>query len=143
MIEFSNLIEVSPIDSGVGSQSRVYEFIADTFSYIPQLSENESGNYWNCDKTLVIEVPNRNAQRFFSIERNAIVKIKTSNSKIYEIGTLDIPARVQISSNLNSANLVIRSFEYTLLYSKFASKIDFDERITEPFNFRVSTVYHH
>ena len=108
MIEFSNLIEVSPIDSGVGSQPRVYEFIADTFSYIPQLSENESGNYWNCDKTLVIEVPNRNAQRFFSIERNAIVKIKTSNSKIYEIGTLDIPARVQISSNLNSANLVIK-----------------------------------
>lgn len=38
MIEFSNLIEVSPIDSGVGSQPRVYEFIADTFSYIPQLS---------------------------------------------------------------------------------------------------------
>ena len=108
MIEFSNLIEVSPIDSGVGSQPRIYEFIADSFSYIPQLSESESGNYWNCDKTLVIEVPNRNAQRFFSIERNAIVKIKTSNSKIYEIGTLDIPARVQISSNLNSANLVIK-----------------------------------
>ncbi len=76
MIEFSNLIEVSPIDSGVGSQPRVYEFIADTFSYIPQLSENESGNYWNCDKTLVIEVPNRNAQRFFSILRKLSLTLR-------------------------------------------------------------------
>lgn len=108
MIEFSNLIQVTPISSAGDSQPKVYEFIADSFSYIPQLSDNEAGNYWNCDKTLVVEVPNRDVWRFFSIERNAIVKVKTSDRRYYEIGTPNIPARVQISSNLNSANLVIK-----------------------------------
>ena len=108
MIEFSNLIQVTPINPVGDSQPKVYEFIADTFSYIPQLSDNEAGSLWNCDKTLVIEVPNRDIRCFFSIERNSIVKVKTSDHRYYEIGTLDIPARVQISSNLNSANLVIK-----------------------------------
>ncbi|ATV32522.1 pseudouridylate synthase [Prevotella intermedia] len=108
MIEFSNLIQVTPINSAGDSQPKAYEFIADSFSYIPQLSDNEAGNYWNCDKTLVIEVPDRDVRRFFSIERNAIVKVKTSDRRYYEIGTPNIPARVQISSNLNSANLVIK-----------------------------------
>ena len=108
MIEFSNLIEVSPIDSGVGSQPKVYEFIADSFSYIPQYTDNEAEGYWNCDKTLIIDVPDITARHFFSIERQAIVKIKTSDRQIYEIGTPNVPARVQISSNLNSANLIIK-----------------------------------
>ena len=32
----------------------------------------------------------------------------TSDRKTHNIGTSDIPARVQISSNLNSTNLVIK-----------------------------------
>ena len=109
-------------------------FVADTFSYIPQLTDNDAGNYWNCDKTLVIDLPDEEVRRVFSVERSAIVTIKTSDRKTHLIGTSDIPARVQISSNLTSANLVIKvqnayrpsfvgSFAYTLLYGKFASKI--------------------
>lgn len=108
MIEFSNLIQVLPVVSGQTSSNEVYEFVADAFSYIPQLTEHEAGNYWNCDKTVVIDLPDESARTFFSVERKAVVKIKASNRKIFTIGTPDIPARVQISSNLTSANLVIK-----------------------------------
>ena len=107
MIEFLNLIQVTPI-SGNPIPAKMYEFIANTFSYIPQLTDNEAGNYWNCDKTIVIDLPDNSVRHFFSIERNATVKIKSSNGRWYQIGTSHIPARVQISSNLTSANLIIK-----------------------------------
>lgn len=108
MIEFSNLIQVTPVDPGSSTPAKVFQFVADSFSYIPQLTDSEAGNYWNCDKTIVIDLPDNEARRFFSIERNAIVTIKTSDQRQYHIGTADIPARVQISSNLTSANLIIK-----------------------------------
>ena len=108
MIEFSNLIQVTPINSGKSNPIKIYEFVADSFSYIPQLTNNEAGSYWNCHKTIVIDLPDNSARHFFSIERNATVKIKSSNGRWYQIGTSDIPARVQISSNLTSANLIIK-----------------------------------
>lgn len=108
MKEFLNIIEIYPINFGSKIQKNLYEFIADSFSYIPQYTDNEAGGYWNCDKTLIIDVPDITARHFFSIERQAIVKIKTSDRQIYEIGTPNVPARVQISSNLNSANLIIK-----------------------------------
>ena len=108
MIEFSNLIQVAPTSLDKSTPPKVYEFVADTFSYIPQLTDNDAGSHWNCDKTIVIDLPDIETRRFFSIERNAIVAIKTSNRRNYQIGTPEIPARVQISSNLTSANLVIK-----------------------------------
>lgn len=108
MLEFSNLIQVTPTGSDKSNPGKVYEFVADSFSYIPQLTDNEAGSCWNCDKTLVIDIPDNEARRFFSIERNAVVRIRTSDRRTYRIGTPDIPARVQISSNLTSANLVIK-----------------------------------
>ena len=108
MIEFLNIIQVTPIMPGSSNPAKVYEFIADTFSYVPQLTDNEAGNYWNCDKTIVVELPNRDVLQFFSIERKAVVKVKTSDRIYHQIGTTDIPALVQISSNLTSANLVIK-----------------------------------
>ena len=108
MIEFSNLIQIIPILSGKNTLDKVYEFVADPFSYIPQLTDNETGNYWNCDKTLVIELPDRAARSFFTIARKAIVRIKTSDRRHYQIGTPEIPALVQISSNISSANLIIK-----------------------------------
>ena len=108
MIEFSNLIQVTPIVSGNSYPAKVFQFVADSFSYIPQLTDNEAGNYWNCDKTIIIDLPDIATRRFFSIERSAIVTIKTSDLRNFQIGTSDTPARVQISSNLTSANLVIK-----------------------------------
>uniref|UniRef100_A0AB33JIX6 Pseudouridylate synthase n=1 Tax=Prevotella sp. GTC17262 TaxID=3236797 RepID=A0AB33JIX6_9BACT len=108
MIEFSNLIQVTPTGPGTPPLAKVYEFIADTFTYIPQFTDNEAGNYWSCDKTIVIDIPDSDARHFFSIERKAIVTVKSSNQRHYQIGTADIPARVQITSNLTSANLIIK-----------------------------------
>lgn len=107
MIEFLNIIKVSLLE-GKSNPNKVYEFIADDFSYIPQFTDNEAGNCWNCDKTIVIDKPDSDVRRVFSIERNAIVTIKSSDRRHYQIGTSDIPARVQISSNLTSANLIIK-----------------------------------
>lgn len=108
MLEFLNAIQVSLVNPDGHGKEKVYDFVADTFSYIPQLTDNEAGNYWNCDKTIVIDLPDEETSRTFAIERSAIVTIKTSDRKTHNIGTSDIPARVQISSNLNTANLVIK-----------------------------------
>ena len=104
MLEFTNLIRVEPLSS----ENKVYELMANTFSYIPQSSDNDSGNYWNCDKTIVVDLPDVATRKFFSIERNAIVTIKASDGRSFSIGTKEVPARVQISSNLTSANLIIK-----------------------------------
>ena len=108
MLEFLNAIQVSLVNPDGHGKEKVYDFVADTFSYIPQLTDNEAGNYWNCDKTIVIDLPDEETRRTFAVERSAIVTVKTSDRKTHNIGTSNIPARVQISSNLTSANLVIK-----------------------------------
>jgi len=108
MLEFLNTVQVSLVNPVREGQKKVYDFVADTFTYIPQLTDNEAGNYWNCDKTIVIDLPDEETLRIFAIERSAIVTIKTSDRKTHRVGIIDIPARVQISSNLNSANLIIK-----------------------------------
>ena len=57
MLEFLNAIQVSLVNPDGHGKGKVYDFVADTFSYIPQLTDNEAGNYWNCDKTIVIDQP--------------------------------------------------------------------------------------
>ena len=108
MLEFLNAIQVSLVNPDGHGKGKVYDFVADTFSYIPQLTDNVAGNYWNCDKTIVIDLPDEETRRTFAVERSAIVTVKTSDRKTHNIGTSNIPARVQISSNLTSANLVIK-----------------------------------
>ena len=108
MLEFLNTIQVRLLNSDKPEKEKVFDFVADTFSYIPQLTDNDAGNYWNCDKTFVIDMPNKEIRKIFSVERGAIVTIKTSDRKTHNIGTHNIPARVQISSNLTSANLIIK-----------------------------------
>lgn len=107
MLEFLSIIRVTPVNSGY-PQPKEFEFMADSFSYIPQLTADSSGTFWNCDKTIVIDMPAEDARRYFSIERNCIVHIRVSDRRSFRIGDNEIPARVQISSNLTSANLVIK-----------------------------------
>ena len=56
----------------------------------------------------MIDLPADEVLRLFSIERKAIVMIRTSDRRFYKIGTIEVPARVQISSNITSANLIIK-----------------------------------
>ena len=108
MIEFSNLVQVTPAGQGNSNPGKVFQFVADSFSFLPQLPDNEAGNHWNCDKTIVIDMPDTETRHFFSIERDVIVTIKSSDRRLHQIGTPDIPARVLISSNLNTCNLIIK-----------------------------------
>ena len=108
MVEFLNVVKVELVRSFNHSENNVYEFVANTFSYIPQLTDSDAGSFWNWDKTLVIDLPADEVLRLFSIERKAIVMIRTSDRRFYKIGTIEVPARVQISSNITSANLIIK-----------------------------------
>ena len=87
MVEFLNVVKVELVRSFNHSENNVYEFVANT---------------------LVIDLPADEVLRLFSIERKAIVMIRTSDRRFYNIGTIEVPARVQISSNITSANLIIK-----------------------------------
>ena len=87
MLEFLNAIQVSLVNPDGHGKGKVYDFVADT---------------------IVIDLPDEETRRTFAVERSAIVTVKTSDRKTHNIGTSNIPARVQISSNLTSANLVIK-----------------------------------
>ena len=52
MLEFLNTVQVRLVNPDKHGKKNVYDFVADTFSYIPQFTDNDAGNYWNCDKTL-------------------------------------------------------------------------------------------
>ncbi len=110
MIEFSNLIGVSL----VGSASVSFQFEADEFTFEPSPTEENGGVYWDCSKTFVIEMPDSEALARLKIPRNAIVSLSRAHrmgiecaSNGIQIGTEQIPARVQISRHLNKAKLIV------------------------------------
>ena len=47
MLEFLNTVQVRLVNPNREGKKKVYDFVADTFTYIPQLTDNEAGNYWN------------------------------------------------------------------------------------------------
>jgi len=103
MKEFTSLISVIPINlSGT-----TYNFMADYFTFTPSPSDDNAGMYYNCDKTFVIDMPDHDTVKYFTIPRSCIVKIKSSDQVMFPIGTEDIPAKVCISIHLNKASLVI------------------------------------
>ncbi|HBF06553.1 MAG TPA: pseudouridylate synthase [Prevotella sp.] len=110
MIEFSNLIGVSLTENASAS----YQFVADEFTFEPSPTEENGGVYWDCSKTFIIEMPDDEALSRFKITRSAIVSLSEAYSrgnggtpKVYKIGSLLIPARVQICRHLNKAKLII------------------------------------
>lgn len=104
MKEFSNLIQVTPIE---GAQQQSYTFMADHFDFQPESSDEESGMSWNCDHTFVIDRPDDDTVRFFCIPRSATVTFRDSGGKSYRIGTVSVPAKVSITAHLYRCRLVI------------------------------------
>lgn len=105
MIEFTNLIRVSPIND---AQSRTFDFLADHFDFQPQPDDNEGGQCWNCDQTFFIDMPDKEAQFAFDMPRLSIVTLKSTDQRTYDIGTSEVPARVSITRHLNRARLMMR-----------------------------------
>ena len=58
MVEFLNVVKVELVRSFDHSENNVYEFVANTFSYIPQLTDSDAGSFWNCDNELQLNLFN-------------------------------------------------------------------------------------
>ena len=102
MREFTSLLKVSPIDG-----TSPFEFMADHFEFTPTASDEEGGVSWNCDKTFVIDLPEKKAMQYFAIPRKAIITLTASDRSSFKIGTTDVPARVHITSHLQKAQLIV------------------------------------
>lgn len=102
MREFTNLLKVAPTDG-----TSAYEFLADRIDFTPTASDEGRGVSWSCDKTFVIDVPEKNVLRYFSIPRPAIVTFTASDRTTFDIGTMEVPARVRIQTHLQKAQLVM------------------------------------
>ncbi len=104
MKEFTSLITVRLVGS---SPQDAYEFMADHFDYDPSVTDDEGGVSWNCDNTFVIDKPSDEAARLFSVPRSAVLTLRASDRTSFEIGTDEVPARVQIVGHLQKAQLIV------------------------------------
>ncbi len=109
MIEFTGHIQVTLIHetANVVSGAGVHDFMADPFDFQPVASDESGGLSYNCDKTFVIDLPDAETLRKFSIPRSCIVSLFSNDGTRYNIGTSGIHARALISRHLNRAQLQI------------------------------------
>lgn len=101
MREFTSFLKVTPIDG-----TAPFEFMTDHFEFTPTTSDEEGGVSWNCDKTFVIDLPEKKALQYFAIPRKTIITLTASNRSTFDIGTTEVPARVHITSHLQKAQLI-------------------------------------
>lgn len=104
MKEFTSLIQVKPVGS---TDTTIAKFMADHFDFTPSSADDEAGTSWNCDKTFVIDKPSDSEMQRFHVPRNAIVTLKDSTGTQYDIGSDEVPARVQIVGHLQKAQLIL------------------------------------
>lgn len=105
MEEFTSLITVYLTSE---SSATAYEFMADNFDFTPTANDDEGGASWNCDKIFVIDTPSHDTIRRFRVPRSAIVTLRTSGRAIMELGTHEVPARVQVVEQLQKSQLIVR-----------------------------------
>lgn len=107
MKEFTGHIRVTAINltSTTISGAGTFDFLADPFDFQPVASDDSGGLSYNCDKTFVIDTPDAETLRTFSVPRQALVELYGSDGSRYVIGTAAIPARVLISSHLQRSQL--------------------------------------
>lgn len=102
MKEFTSLLKVTPTDG-----TAAFEFLADHFDFNPTSADEEGGISWSCDKTFVIDIPEKKALQYFAIPRKAIVTLTASDRTTYDIGATEVPARVHIQAHLQKAQLIM------------------------------------
>lgn len=101
MKELSVRIQVQPVKS---MRKESYQFMSsDYFTFVPMLSISAAGSVYVCDLEVNIDKPVSDDMIDFSIFRSCIVNFIDSAGNPIKIGTEDIPAKVIISPNLNTA----------------------------------------
>lgn len=110
MTEFSSLVGVTL----VGNASKMFQFLADEFTFEPSATEDNGGIYWDCSKTFVVDMPDSEALKELKVPRKAIVNLtalapkkSAAGSYMVYLGTEQVPARVYLSPYLNKAQLVV------------------------------------
>lgn len=101
MKELSVRIQVHPVKS---MRKESYQFMtSDYFTFAPTLSTSTAGPVYVCDLEINIDKPMPDDMIDFSIFRSCIVYFTDSAGNPIKIGTEEIPAKVIISPNLNTA----------------------------------------
>ncbi|MBM6865869.1 hypothetical protein H6A66_11905 [Bacteroides caecigallinarum] len=117
MKELSVRIQVQPVKS---MRKESYNFMtSDYFTFLPSLTTSSAGTVYVCDLEVNIDKPDTDDLIDFSMLRSCIVNFTDSAGNLIKIGTDDIPAKVIISPNLNTAVLKIQCSMLTspLIYS--------------------------
>lgn len=101
MKELSVRIRVHPVKS---MRKGEYQFMtSDYFTFQPTLSTSAAGTVYVCDLEVHIDKPDIEDMVDFSMFRSCIVEFTDSSGNPIKIGTEEIPAKVIISPNLNTA----------------------------------------
>ena len=99
MKELSVRIQVQPVKS---MRKESYKFMtSDYFTFLPSLTTSSAGTVYVCDLEVNIDKPDTD-------DFSCIVNFTDSTGNTIKIGTDDIPAKVIISPNLNTAALKIQ-----------------------------------
>lgn len=114
MKEFSIVITVTLI--GTGRQNN-YKFLANPFTFTPTLENSSAGTLYNCNKDIVVDLPDKDALADFSYARKSTVTFCDSSGKDIVLGSSDVPAMVTLNPYLSSATLKI---ECKMPYSPFS-----------------------
>lgn len=106
MKELSVRIQVKPVKT---MRKESYHFMtSDYFTFQPSLTTSSAGTVYVCDLEVNIDKPDADDMIDFSMLRSCIVNFIDSSGNPIKIGMDDIPAKVIISPNLNTAVLRIR-----------------------------------
>lgn len=102
MKEISTVIRVHHI-----ALNEDYVFLADKFDFEPTMSDSDAGTLHDCSLTKTIEKPTVIEARRFTQPQNCIISFIDSSGKVFNVGTVDIPARVSINPYLSAAKILI------------------------------------
>lgn len=103
MKEFNTIIHVRVLEL----PSEPHVFYADPFQFDPSSAIEEGGIVYDCSHTFVVDRPDDDVVRFFSVPRSCKLLLSASDGSQYTIGTDDIPALVHIVSHLYRCRLVV------------------------------------
>lgn len=103
--EFSIVIRFIPVNR---MQQEEYTFLSEEFDFSPSSSSDSGGTIFLCDMERVVSRPEKEVLKEFNILRSGILVFRDTSGNMYQVGTSDIPARVMLSPNLNSAQLVVK-----------------------------------
>ena len=107
MKEFSCLLMISSL----GGAERNIVLSVDPFTFEPSMTEENGGVYWDCSKTLIVDIADESIFNELKAPRSAIVTLASvglPDVHTYDIGTETIPAKVQLVRHLNKAKLVVK-----------------------------------